>query len=238
MSFFGGILGGLAGGALDLFGAERRNASAQSVAREQMAFQERMYKSRYQMQMADMRKAGLNPMLSFMQSPGSSPTGAMSNPINSMQGLGRSVSEAVGRGTQAALQVATAKQAEAQVEKTKAETANVEADTALKGDELQHIRPEQRSKLMAEAEAQHSAAAVNRAKEKLTILDTTLREADIDVRQKDALIAGIEAKVWSSGPGEIIKMLSTMGVNPKTAQEVGRAAWAFMSAIRGPRGRR
>lgn len=235
MGFLSGVVGGLAGGALDFIGSERRNASAQSVAREQMDFQERMYKSRYQMQMRDMRKAGLNPILSFMQSPGSAPTGAMSNPINTMQGLGRGVSEAVGRGTQAALQVATARQAEAQAEKTEAEKANVEADTDLKKNELEFIRPEQRSKLVAEAEAQHSAAAVNRAKEKLTILESELRGHDISVRETDVIVAGIEADLWETGPGEIAKAMQALGINPKAAADLGRAAWAFIQAVKGGR---
>ena len=82
--------GSAVGGALSGIGsvwASYQNAESQrqansaniASAREQMAFQERMYGSRYQQQMADMKKAGLNPMLAFSQSPGSAPSGAAGN---------------------------------------------------------------------------------------------------------------------------------------------------------------
>lgn len=53
-----------------------QNFSAQQAA-NQMAFQERMYKSRYQMQVDDLKAAGLNPMLGYSQGPGAAPAGAM-----------------------------------------------------------------------------------------------------------------------------------------------------------------
>ena len=64
------------------FSAHRRNKADQSVAREQMAFQERMSSSAYQRSMADMRKAGLNPILAYKQGGASTPAGAKSNPID------------------------------------------------------------------------------------------------------------------------------------------------------------
>jgi len=49
---------------------------AGAVARQER-FQERTFKNRYQWQMQDMRKAGLNPILAFGQSPPPGPSGAM-----------------------------------------------------------------------------------------------------------------------------------------------------------------
>lgn len=65
-----GWLGGLAGG---LFSA----SSAKSSARAQMAFQERMAKNAHQYEVADLRAAGLNPILSATGGNGAAvPSGA------------------------------------------------------------------------------------------------------------------------------------------------------------------
>ncbi len=66
----------LAGAGLGFLGAERANQSSAASVERQIAFQERAYKNRYQWQMADMRKAGLNPILSSMGGAGLSPQGA------------------------------------------------------------------------------------------------------------------------------------------------------------------
>lgn len=83
------LIAGLAAGGAALYGAytsarsqERTNAMNQDMAREQMAFQERMSGSAYQRSMTDMKTAGLNPVLAYSQGGASSPTGAMSMASN------------------------------------------------------------------------------------------------------------------------------------------------------------
>lgn len=77
------LLGGIAAAAIPaiagLIGGREARGSQIAQAQKQMAFQERMSSTAYQRSMADMRRAGLNPMLAYMQGGASSPGGAQAN---------------------------------------------------------------------------------------------------------------------------------------------------------------
>lgn len=105
----GATLGAQIGGGID---ANQARADAAASANEFSAHQ---YSTRYQTQVKDLEAAGLNPMLAYMQSPGSSPTGQSYQPTNPYEGASHSY--------------ASAYNVERQGRKTEAETENVEANT-------------------------------------------------------------------------------------------------------------
>lgn len=78
-----------------LVGGERTNAANQSISRDQMAFQERMSSTAYQRSMADMRAAGLNPILAYKQGGASAPPGASIAAVNSIEGAVNSARNAL-----------------------------------------------------------------------------------------------------------------------------------------------
>ena len=76
MGFSLGGLGGVISSGINYFSAKDTNKQQKKLAREQMAFQERLSNTSYQRAVKDMRAAGINPMLAYAQGGASSPSGA------------------------------------------------------------------------------------------------------------------------------------------------------------------
>lgn len=113
MSFWGPIIGAAISAGAGYLGSKKQNEANQKVAASQMAFQERMSGSAYQRAVADMRKAGINPMLAYSKGGATTPGGAGLPMVNQLGGVGKVVSSAL------------------QMRRLNAETDQLEANTAL-----------------------------------------------------------------------------------------------------------
>lgn len=88
-------IGSFAAGALNFWGQHSANSINRNIARDQMLFQERMSNTAYQRSMADMKRAGLNPILAFSQGGASTPAGATTNVSNELGEASKSFNSAV-----------------------------------------------------------------------------------------------------------------------------------------------
>ena len=109
------MIGSILTAGASLLGSQMRNREARKASARQMAFQREMSDTSYQRGMADMKKAGLNPILAGKVGGASTPTGSTYNPEN-----------VAANATNAYLQ---SQQTLANVEQTEAQTAKIIAET-------------------------------------------------------------------------------------------------------------
>jgi hypothetical protein len=146
----------LIGGAVSGYGAYRANRQTAASTARQMAFQERMSNTAHQRQMADLKKAGINPMLSAKLGGASSPAGASYQASN----VGAAAVEGYGK-------VSSAKQVQAQTRLTQSQTNKVITET-------KRLIPAQVRKLDAEGILAKARVSQTEAQTAITVIQRAL----------------------------------------------------------------
>lgn len=155
------IGGDLLGAYLGYRGQRDANETNYRIAKEQMEFQERMSNTSWQRSVADMRAAGINPLMSVYKGGASTPAGAsahmeneMAIPASSAQGMARRVGEIM------ALQ--------AQINKVRADTRLVDAEATIRENQVPH------SAAMAKT-------TLDKLQEEVVQLGQMIEKSDIDI---------------------------------------------------------
>lgn len=161
-------------GALGFLGQHSANQTNKSIAEKQTRFQERMSNTSHVREVADLKAAGLNPMLS-VNAGASSPAGASTR-------VESAAKEGISSGLQARIMTQQINAMKEQANKTKNETLQL----IMTGPAQRILMEEQAEAARANAASARTQADLNKSVEAVNRVEARLRELAVPAAENDA----------------------------------------------------
>lgn len=176
MSWLSKAAGGIVGGALGLFGAHQANKQqASQFAQNYQLAHDQLYKQ-HQIEVADLKAAGLNPILSA--NGGNSTFGASGG--GSYENLGTAATSGFMAAQQAKNLQMQNEAIKATVEKTRAEASNVLQDTKLKSAQTSQVQGETS---LIPLKADNISALTSQARQQSAVFRMQVKVADANIKK-------------------------------------------------------
>jgi len=217
LSDFSDTIGDVGSGLLGMVGANAQNQAAAGLQQQEENYNTQMANTSYQRGMADMKAAGLNPMLAYMEGGDSSPTAPLYQPSSPLSQATDAMSD-LGSDFQNKKAKVTKAQGDASQATSNANSAETAAQTA------RATQPSAVNQAVAEASLAETKA---RVQNDTRISQTAASAADAKRKKADANSAEIEANVSKSGESARKNVAKVAPYVDVTSKAVGAASSAL-----------